>query len=73
MIAEYGFALNNNITLEELYNLALMIAIEENIVSPDTPIEWLDRILNEMILSRQRLSSHFPRKGNFNAVFFPQK
>ena len=67
---EYDPEIDDSVSITDLYNLALKISIEQHIVPQGTPVDWIDRMLNEMILSSQRLATHTPRKGNFNAVYF---
>ncbi|NBT97535.1 MAG: hypothetical protein EBT43_06950, partial [Methylocystaceae bacterium] len=70
MAKEYDPEIDDSVSITDLYNLALKISIEQHIVPQGTPVEWIDRMLNEMILSSRRLATHTPRKGNFNAVYF---
>ena len=70
MAKAYDPEIDDCISSTELFDLALKLSIEQHIVPPGTPIEWLDRMLTEMILSSQRLAAHTPRKGNFDAVYF---
>jgi len=70
MAQDYGLEIDHSVSTADLYNLALKISIEQHIVPQGTPVDWIDRMLNEMILSSQRLAAHTPRKGNFNSVYF---
>jgi len=70
MVKHYGLEIDDSVFSSDLYDLALKISVEQHIVPPGTPIEWLDRVLNEMILSGQRLASYSPCKGSFDAVYF---
>ncbi|GDX39459.1 hypothetical protein LBMAG20_16740 [Methylocystaceae bacterium] len=70
MVKNYYPEIDECIDTVALNDLALKISIEQHIVPSETPIEWVDRMLNEMILSSQRLATYVPRKGNFNAVYF---
>jgi thioesterase domain-containing protein len=70
MAKEYDPEIDYSVSVASLYDLALKVSIEQHIVPPGTPVEWLDRMLHEMILSSQRLAAHTPRKGNFDAVYF---
>ena len=70
IVKNYDPEIDECINSEALYDLALKIAIEQHVVPQGTPVDWIDRMLNEMILSSQRLAAHTPRKGNFDAVYF---
>jgi len=70
LVSNYGLKNENYTTKETLYKIAIELLVKQEIIPRDTPVEWIDRILNEMILSGQRLANYIPRKGNFNAVYF---
>jgi thioesterase domain-containing protein/acyl carrier protein len=70
MLKDHGFDIDDNASTNDLYNLFLKISIDKDFVSPETPVDWIDRMLNEMILSSQRLSAFTPCKGSFKAVYF---
>ena len=67
---EYDPEIDYSVSVADLYDLALKVYVDQHIVPQGTPIEWLDRMLNEMILSVQRLAGYTPRKGSFDAVYF---
>jgi thioesterase domain-containing protein len=70
MLRNYGLEIDDSVSYYRLRDLALNIFIEQNIVPSETPVTWIDRMLNEMNLSSQRLFNHIPKKGNFDAVYF---
>ena len=62
--------LSRNVTKAEMYKFALDVLIEKELVPTDTPIVWVDRMLNEMIQSSQRISEINQSHGAFEAIYF---
>ena len=55
--------------MDDLLELILESFVKEGLVPRETPIQWVDRMLTELLLSGQRLSTHRTRKGNFDLVY----
>ncbi|MBM3575897.1 MAG: AMP-binding protein, partial [Alphaproteobacteria bacterium] len=66
----YGMDISGEVTQSDMQKFALEVLIEEKLIPPGTPIVWVDRMLNEMIQSSQRISSLTQSYGNFEAVYF---
>lgn len=70
MARDFGWDVSENIRGEELYNLALSLAVDQGIVPLGTPLEWVDRLLIETSLASSRLMTYQPKIGHFDAVYF---
>jgi thioesterase domain-containing protein/acyl carrier protein len=70
MAKEYGWKGKKGVGAEDLSEMVLKYLIEQCQVPAGTPVQWVDRMINEVILSGERLSTHDVAKGNFDAVYF---
>jgi thioesterase domain-containing protein/acyl carrier protein len=66
----YGMDTSGQVSQTEMQQFALDVLIEKKLVPPETPIIWVDRMLNEMIQSSQRIFKLNQSHGNFEAVYF---
>ncbi len=67
---EYGWKPHEGATQDELSRMVLQFFIEQNQVPVGTPVEWIDRMLNELILSGGRISTHRAKNANFDVLYF---
>jgi thioesterase domain-containing protein/aryl carrier-like protein len=70
MAKEYGWTPDQPSSTAELSEKVLSFFVEQNQVPAGTPIEWLDRMVNELIMSSARMRDHRVSKGNFDVVYF---
>jgi thioesterase domain-containing protein/aryl carrier-like protein len=70
MAKEYGWKETKGVGTDFLLKMVLLYLIEQRQVPVGTPVQWVDRMINEIILSGERLISHDVVKGNFDAVYF---
>ena len=68
--AELGWVPSESRSLTELSELILTSLIASHQVPSDTPLEWVDRMTNEVFCSGQRLKSHCASRVNLNLIFF---
>jgi thioesterase domain-containing protein len=66
----YGMDTSGHATQTEMQKFALEVLIKDKLVPPGTPIIWVDRMLNEMIQSSQRISKLNQSHGSFEAIYF---
>jgi thioesterase domain-containing protein len=70
MAEDFGFEVKANTTREQLFKIALSLAVNQGIIPIGTPLEWVDRLLNETIAASRRLTDYNPRIGKFDMVYF---
>jgi len=70
MAKEYGWKAKKGVGTEALSELVLKYLIEQRQVPAGTPVQWVDRMITELVLSGERLSTHTVAKGNFNTIYF---
>jgi thioesterase domain-containing protein/aryl carrier-like protein len=69
MAKAYGWEPEENASANELLEMILVSFVKESLVPTGTPIQWVDRMLTELILSGQRLSTHRVRQGDFDLIY----
>jgi thioesterase domain-containing protein len=67
---EYGWVQSENIETSELSEVVLNFLAHQNQIPSGTPVDWIDRMVQETLLSASRLSEHRTRKGDFDAIYF---
>ena len=70
MAKDFGLEVKANTSRERLFEIALSLAVNQGIIPIGTPIEWVDRLLNETIAASRRLMDYNPRMGKFDMVYF---
>ena len=70
ILIEFGGDINMDIDYDSLLSLLLNYMVKEGLMPAEAQVEYVDRIVEELVLNSQRSSGYRLHQGSFRTIYF---